>query len=107
MFNWVTEMQRHAMVSDMPDGLSVQPPSPSRNLAAQLRFLFYVQVRMSVWLMLGLFKALYVIANHKTSIAYHFPGKQGAGEKLSGYFLCLPLPQKQRWRNQSITCSLR
>ena len=41
-------MQRHAMVSDMPDGLSVQPPSPSRNLAAQLRFLFYVQVRMSV-----------------------------------------------------------
>ena len=39
-------MQRHAMVSDMPDGLSVQPPSPSRNLAAQL--MFYVQVRMSV-----------------------------------------------------------
>ena len=84
-------MQRHAMVSDMPDGLSVQPPSPSRKLAAQLRFLFYVQVRMSVRLMIGLFKALYVIANHKTSIVYHFPGKQGVGEKLSGCSLCLSI----------------
>ena len=36
MFSWATvwlshEMLRHAMVSKMPDGLSVQPPPPQEN----------------------------------------------------------------------------
>ena len=39
MFNWVTvqlshEILSHAMVSKMPDGLSVQPPPPPGKLAA-------------------------------------------------------------------------
>ena len=34
------EMLRNAMVSDMPDGRSVQPPPPSGKLAAQLKLPF-------------------------------------------------------------------
>ena len=42
MFNWVTvslshEMLHHAMVSEMSDDLSVQPPPPPGKLAAQLK----------------------------------------------------------------------
>ena len=35
-------MLRHAMVSDMPDGLSVQPPPPPGKLAAQLKSLLAI-----------------------------------------------------------------
>ena len=44
-------MLRHAMVSDIPGGLSVQPPPPPGKLAAQLKSPFgdsYVLVKMSV-----------------------------------------------------------
>ena len=62
-------------------------------------------------MMIGLFKALYVIANHETSslncVSLPRRSKQGAGEKLAlaAHFV-FPLPQKQRRSNQSITCSL-
>ena len=37
-------MLRHVMVSDMPDGLSGQPPPPPGKLAAQLKSLLAILV---------------------------------------------------------------
>ena len=49
MFNCVTvqlsyERLHHAMVIDMPDGLSVQPPPPPGKLAVQFIFLFMMEM---------------------------------------------------------------
>ena len=51
------EMLRHTLVSNMPDGLSVQPPPPPGKLAAQLKLTILVY---HIFITCGIYPRVYV-----------------------------------------------